>query len=171
MTNAPLTQDPAGFSAEIPADIAAALGDAEAPYSRPDAAERTLLAALDQAPDNPGVRIALYTFYFYTHRLEAAIPHGEACLAMAARVLGVPEDWRQVGPDSADFNAFDRPQRLYLKSLVAVGYCRARLGDVVGGEDMIRKAASLDPEDRVGAARLADLVARGGTDEDEDEDD
>jgi len=160
--------DPAALSAEIPPDVLALLHEAEAPYTRPEEAEATLVAAMAQAPDNPALRIAIYTFYVYTHRLEKAIPHAEACLAMAARALGVPEDWRQVAPDSTDFTIFERPQRLYLKSLVALGYCHARLGDLLGGEAILRKAASLDSNDRVGAGRLADLVARGAIQDEEE---
>jgi tetratricopeptide (TPR) repeat protein len=165
-----MTYDIEAFKSDIPADILAILGDAEAAYSDPDQAERALLAALERAPDNLALRIATYTFYFYANRLDEAEPHAEACLAMAATALGVPSDWRLVGPDSARFDGVERPQRVYLKSLVALGYCRARLGDVEGGETLLRKAASLDPEDRVGAARLADVVARGGLDDEDDED-
>jgi tetratricopeptide (TPR) repeat protein len=163
-----MTYNIEAFKADIPADILAILGDAEAAHSDPDRAERALHAALEQAPDNLALRIATYTFYFYANRLRDAEPHAEACLAIAARALGVPEDWRRVGPDSAGFGGFERPQRVYLKSLVALGYCRARLGDLEGGEAVLRKAASLDPTDRVGAAHLAEVVARGGVD-DEDE--
>lgn len=163
-----MTYDIEALSADIPADIEALLGDAEAAYGDPDKAEKALRAALEKEPDNLALRVATYTFYFYANRLRDAMPHAEACLAMAGDALGVPRDWRLVGPESASFSGFERPQRVYLKSLVALGYCRARLGDVEGAETLLRKAASLDPEDRVGAGRLADVVARGGI---EDEDD
>lgn len=163
-----MTYDIESLKADIPADVQTILGDAETPYEDPDRAEQALCAALEKAPDNLGLRIAAYTFYFYANRLSEAMPHAEACLAMAASALGVSEDWRLVGPESAPFSGFDRPQRVYLKSLVALGYCRARLGDVEGAETILRKAASLDPADRVGAGRLADVVARGGIDEEDD---
>lgn len=165
-----MLEDPAALSAELPPEVLAVLGDAEAPYTRPDEAEAALVAAVAQAPDNLALRIAIYTFYFYVQRLDKAIPHAEACLGMAARALGVPEDWRQVDHGSSDFTSFERPQRVYLKALVALGYCRARLGDLLRGEEMLRKAASLDADDRVGAARLATVVARGGIDDQDDED-
>lgn len=159
------------FKADIPDGISALLGGASAPSSNAAEAERALNAALETAPDSLGLRIAAYTFYIYANRPREAIPHAEACLALAAEALGVPADWRLVGPDSAPFGELERPQRVYLKSLVAIGYCRARLGDVDGAEMLLRKAASLDPGDRAGAAALADLIARhrnAGEADDED---
>lgn len=158
------------FDVTVPPRIQALLADADAAYSDPGRAERAFQAALAEAPDNLGLRIATYTFYFYANRLAEALPHAEACLVLTARTLGVAEDWRQVGPGDAAFTGFEGPQRTYLKTLVAIGYCRARLGDLDGAKAILRHAACLDPEDRVNAARLADLVARGGLDPDDDED-
>lgn len=154
-----MTYDIEAFRADIPDDILALLGKGEDEMDRAEQDAR-LQAAVAAAPDNLPLRIAAYAFYFYASRLQEAIPHGEACLAIAARALGVPEDWRQVGPASADFSSVERPQRTYLKSLYALGYCQARLGEDELAEAMLRKAASLDPEDQVGASELADLVAR-----------
>jgi len=163
-----MTYDIKAFEDDIPLEVQAILGDAEAAYGDPDKAEKALHAALAKAPDNLALRVALYTFHFSAIRLRDAIPHAEACLAMAGDALGVPRDWRLVGPESASFSGLERPQRVYLKSLVALGYCRARLGDVEDAEALLCKAASLDPEDRVGAGRLAEVVARGGVDDDDD---
>jgi tetratricopeptide (TPR) repeat protein len=158
------------FETDMPEEIRAILRDAEAPYTRADEAQAALRAAVAHAPDNLALRIAAYTVCVYANRLHDAIPHAETCLAIAGRALGLPEDWRLVGPDSADFSGLERMPRVYLKSLLALGYCRARLGDRTGGEELLRKAASLDPpHDRIGAAALADLIARGGAREDEEE--
>lgn len=166
-----MTFDMDAFKTEMPAEILALLGDAENPYSNFEQSEAVLRAAVEKAPDNLALRIATYTFYFYANRMHEAIPHAEVCLGMAARALGIPEDWRQVGPDSADFSGLEQSQRVYVKSLMALGFCRARIGDLAEGEALLRKAASLDPQDRIGAAALADLIARGGVpDKDEDED-
>ncbi|MBK8176172.1 MAG: hypothetical protein IPK66_13205 [Rhodospirillales bacterium] len=165
-----MTFDIESLKADIPADILAMLGDAESPYSQFERAERALQAAVERAPDSLALRMATYSFYYYANRLQEAIPHAEACLAIAAGALGLPGDWRLVSPDSACFGALERPQRVYLKSLVALGYCRARLGDREGGAELLRKAASLDPQDQIGAAPLADLVAHGGMRDEDDED-
>lgn len=110
---------------------------------------------------------AAYKFFFYANRLDQALPHAEACLAMAGDALALPRNWCVVTSDSARFAGFDRPQRIYLQSLIAIGYCRARLGDTESGEALLRQAARLDPQDRMGAGRLADVVARGGIDDEE----
>lgn len=165
-----MNDDGEALKADIPAEILAILGKAEAPYTDAAQAEHALQAAVEQAPDNLELRSAAYSFYFYANRLHEAIPHAEACLAIAANALGVPADWRLVSPDSAVFSGFERPQRMYLRSLVALGYCRARLGDREAGAALLRKAASLDPQDRIGAADLANLVARAGSQDEDDED-
>ncbi len=165
----PTTDELDAFETDLPEDIRALLADADAALSRPEAAQRAFDTALALAPDNLSLRIAAYTFYFYSHRLEEAIPHAEACLALAGEALGLPADWRRVDRESADFAGFERPQRVYLKSLVALGYCRARLGELAAGEALLRHAASLDPQDRVGAGRLADVVAGGGIDDDDED--
>lgn len=165
-----MTDDIDVLDADIPDDARAVLGDAEAAYEDPDRADRAIRKAVACAPDNLNLRIAAYTFYFYANRYADAVGHAEACLALAAKALGQPADWRRVDTGTADFSGFGRPQRVYLKSLVALGYCKARLGDLDGGEAILRAAARFDPEDRVKAGRLADVIARGGADPDDEDD-
>ncbi len=155
------------FTTDMPEDVLAILRNAEASDGTPEQTEQALQAALVHAPDSLPLRIATYAFYFYANRLEEAIPHAEACLTMAATALGVPVDWREVSPESAEFGGFDRPQRVYLKSLVALGFCHARLGQRDDGVAILRKAASLDPQDQLGAALMADVIARGIVDDDD----
>ncbi len=164
-----MTNDIDVLDADIPDDIRAILGDAEAAYSDPHRADQAICEAVDHAPDNLSVRIAAYTFYFYVKRYADAIGHAEACLTIAAKALGQPADWRRVNTETADFSGFGRPQRVYLKSLVAIGYCKARLGDLEGGEAILRAVARFDPQDHVGAGRLADVIARRGVDPEDDE--
>lgn len=154
-----MTYDIDAFKADIPDDILALLGEGEDDMEQ-DEQDKRMQAAIAAAPDNLPLRIAAYSFYFYANRLKEALPHGEACLAIAARALGVPEDWQQVTSESADFASVERPQRTYLKSLYALGYCQARLGEGELGEAMLRKVASLDSENQVAAGELADLIAR-----------
>ena len=155
------------LEADIPPEALAVLADARDAYSERGKAEAALHAALELAPDNLALRVAAYKFFFYANRLDQALPHAEACLAMAGDALALPRNWCVVTSDSARFAGFDRPQRIYLQSLIAIGYCRARLGDTESGEALLRQAARLDPQDRMGAGRLADVVARGGIDDEE----
>ncbi len=166
-----MTFDIDAFKADMPADVLAILDSADAPYSRPEAAEPALQAAVQKAPDNLALRIASYAFYFYANRLHEAIPHAEACLAIAARALGVAEDWRLVDRSSADFSDPARPQRVYLKSLFALGFCRARLGDVETALPILHKVASLDAKDELGSKTLIGFLQRGGASAESDGDD
>ena len=78
-------------------------------------------------------------------------------------------DWRAVRPQDADFSTLEIKPRRYLQSLIAWGYCRARLGDLAGGREALVKAATLDQDDKFGAARLIAALDRGVQPQDEDE--
>lgn len=148
---------------------AAALGlleGARAARTAPEASEAAVLAALDLAPDDLAVRMAAYKFYFYNSRLAEALPHAAWVIVHAARVLGLADDWRRVEPGAADFHTLEKGPRLFLQSLLAWGYCKARLGDLAVGLEAMERVAALDPLDRFGAARLAEVVRREGRDDD-----
>ncbi|MBL8573189.1 MAG: hypothetical protein JNM13_05890 [Hyphomicrobiaceae bacterium] len=124
-------------------------------------AEIAVRAAVEQAPDDLAVRMGAYKFYFYNHRLEEALPHAGVCLRLAATDLGVAPDWRVVRPGDAAFDTLEKPPRLYLQCLVALGYVHARLGHESEARALLGKVAELDPKDRFGAARLIEIVTTG----------
>jgi hypothetical protein len=140
----------------------AILEGARAARTDPKTSERAVIAAVGMAPDDLDVRIGAYKFYFYNARLVEALPHAEAVLGMAARRLNVAADWRQVRATDRDFSSLDKPERLFMQSLVALAYCRARVGDIDEGLVGLSKAAELDPLDRFGARRLMEVIRRGG---------
>lgn len=144
----------------------AVLEGARAARTAPQESEAAVTAALALAPDDPAVRIGAYKFYFYEARLAEALPHADWVVAHAARALGLPPDWRTVAPGSAAFDTFEPAPRLFLQSLVAWAYCKARTGDLESGLEALAKVVDLDPADRFGAARLAEVVRRGGRDDD-----
>jgi hypothetical protein len=145
----------------------AVLEGARAARTEPEQSEAAVLAALALAPDDLAVRMGAYKFYFYNSRLAEALPHAAWTIVHAARALGLPEDWRTVAPGSAAFDTLDKGPRLFLQSLLAWGYCAARTGDLATGIEAMTKVAALDPRDRFGAARLAEVVRREGRDDDE----
>lgn len=126
------------------------------------AAETAVIRAVEQAPDDLQVRMGAYKFYFYNHRLAEALPHAGACLRLAARALGVAPDWRVVRAADAGFDTLDKPPRLYLQCLVALGYVQARLGATDEARALLGKVAELDARDRFGAGRLIDIINAGG---------
>lgn len=145
----------------------ATLEGARAARTAPEISEAAVLAALALAPDDLAVRMAAYKFYFYGARLAEALPHAAWTVAHAARALALPEDWRRIEPGSAAFDTLDEGPRLLLQSLLAWGYCKARLGELADGIEAMTKVAALDPHDRFGAARLADVVRREGRDDED----
>ncbi|MDK9696674.1 MAG: hypothetical protein OEL76_09800 [Siculibacillus sp.] len=159
-----------GEAAEADAASAALalLEGARAARSDPETSETAVLAALALAPDDLDVRIGAYKFYFYNSRLREALPHAAWTIAHAARALGLPEDWRKVEPGAAAFDTLDEGPRLFLQSLLAWGWCKARLGDLAEGIEAMTRVARLDPHDRFGAARLAEVVRREGRDDADD---
>lgn len=143
----------------------AALGGARAARTDTATSERAVREAVALAPDDLDVRIGAYKFYFYNARLPEALPHAEAVLQMAARRLNIATDWRQVRPDDRDFSSLETPERLFMQSLVAWAYCKARVGAIEDGLAALAQAAALDPLDRFGARHLAAVIRRGGVEE------
>lgn len=147
------------LEADIPSAAKEALAAAQNPYTAKKEAETALKKALEIAPDNLSLQMAAYKFYYYASDMTNAAHHAGVCLTMAAEVLQLPRDWKQVTSTSVDFDTFDRAQRVYLQSLMALGYCHARLGDKALSLELLEKAASLDPKDRLGAKRLAEVIS------------
>lgn len=124
--------------------------------------------ALALAPEDMRARMGAYKFYLYNHRLDQAAIHAEWLLGRFADDLGVARDWRAVAPASAGFASLDFAPRRYLQALIALGYCRARGGDLTGGREMLAKAQRLDREDRFGAGRLLAVLDRQGRAEEDE---
>lgn len=129
------------------------------------AAEALLRDAVSLAPDHPASYIGLYRFYFYRHRLEEALAVGQASLALAARLNRLPEDWRDVRSDQADFRGWDPLPRFYLFVLKGCAYLNLRLGRQALGSDMLARLAALDPEDKLGGGVLSAVLERFGKDD------
>ncbi|HVI52066.1 MAG TPA: hypothetical protein VM661_12705 [Candidatus Sulfotelmatobacter sp.] len=157
------------YGGDLPAEAERALHQAGLAWADEISAEGHIREALALAPDHLAPRLGAYKFYFYRHRLADALPHAEACLAHAARRLGVGDDWRAVTAEQADFAEIDGDARFYLFSLMACGYLAVRLGRRDEGEVILSKVAALDPKDRLGAASLLAHLAKGGNDDEDEE--
>lgn len=133
---------------------------------RSDEARQHLLRALEGAPDRLEVHVACYRFHFYRNDLQAALSFAERCLALSARRLGLPEDWRQVRPGDAAFH--DHPlARFFLHALKAYGYICLRLGRNAEARTALAKLMGLDPADRFGGHFLLTMAENGGPDHDQ----
>ena len=149
----------------LPEPARAALAAAAEAWSDDTVAEAQIGLALAAAPDHLAARVAAYKFYFYKNRLSDAAPLALWCVEWAATRLGLPADWRWVGPGSAglgaEFAVAPLP-RFFLFSLKAYGYVMARQGAVAEGRAAVAKVVELDPRDVVGAGRLLAVIDRGG---------
>lgn len=151
---------------DAPRDAFDILEGARAARSEPERSEAAVLAALQAAPDDRAVRMGAYKFYFYAGRLAEAVPHAAWCVADGARALAISPDWRGLAPGSVPCAGYEKAPRFFVQSLVALGYCRARIGEIEAGLEALRKAAEIDPTDTFGVRRLIAVIERGGLDED-----
>jgi hypothetical protein len=155
------------FERPLPAPVAALIEQASDLYGEDaDAAEQCLLRAQSLAPDDLTVLVALYRFFFYRHRCEAALDVAERCIVITARELGIDEDWRLL--DDARFgHAVQQSMpltRFLLMALKGAGYLLLRLDRPADARERLAKAVAFDSKDRLGAAVLLrwaeDAVAR-----------
>ncbi|WP_395666759.1 hypothetical protein [Methylocella sp.] len=144
------------------------LREAGAAYHQGDLAETLLFEALDAAPGHPAVLIGLYRFYFYKGRLNEALGVAKTCLAKSLAGLGLPDDWRAVRPEDADFGSFAAVlPRFFAFTLKGYAYLNMRIGEIEAGREAVRKLLELDPTDKVGAGLLLDVADRMGADDED----
>lgn len=148
-------------------EVDADLRQAAANYHLDEVAEAYLNQAFSRAPEHPAVHIALYRFYFYKNRLREALAVAQRCLVKAAADIGVPEDWRNVTPQHAEFSTYAAAPRFYLFTLKGCAYLHMRLGELEQGEALVAKLLELDPADKLGGSVLRGVLARVGQDDDE----
>lgn len=170
MNSTPARHDEAGLSFDdaalgrgLPPEVEAVILHAGRLPHAPDEAEMLLRQARAMAPLHPAPLIALYRFHFYGHRLREALAVAQEALAVARQALG-PSFGRV--PPTAEQARFDAAVRFYLFTLKGHAYLSLRLGDEATGRQALDELRRLDPQDYVGGAVLAQVLARQGLDED-----
>lgn len=156
--------DDAALGHGLPAPVEALIARAGQLRHRPHEAEPLLLEARRAAPRHPATLIALYRFYFYGHRLADARALAVEALAVAREALG--PDFGSAPPSETQAR-FDASVRFYLFALKGYAYLSLRLGELDDGRAALIELRRLDPQDRVGGAVLAQVLARLGRDADE----
>ncbi len=124
---------------------------------RPAQALPLLEQARAAAPRHPAPLIALYRFHFYGHALAEARAAGEDALAIARTALG--PDFGDV-PPTDEAARDDAAVRFYLFTLKGLAYLNLRLGALDEARLMLGELRRLDPQDHVGGALLAQVLAR-----------
>lgn len=109
------------------------------------------------APRHPAPVIALYRFYFYGHELALARAAGEDALAIARNALGPNFGDEPPGDDAVQGDA---AVRFYLFTLKGLAYLNLRLDDFEEARLLLGELRRLDPQDRLGGALLAQVLAR-----------
>jgi len=165
-TDLALGFDDAALGRGLPVEVEALIVQAGAMRDAPQQAEALLQRARRLAPRHPAPLIALYRFHFYGHRLEPARDVALQALAVASEALGpgfgrVPPTLPQARHDAA--------VRFYLFTLKGLAYLSLRLGDGVAGRAALAELRRLDPHDCVGGAVLAEVLARQGRSDDDDD--
>jgi len=136
------------------------LDQAAEAYGQP-AAETLLQRAYELEPAHPMVLVARYRFFYYQHRLAAALEVAEQVLRVFAQRLQWPDHWRDLSPALLGTDAAERMNliRFYLLALKGAGFLELRLGQHAAAIMRLEKVLALDEQDRLGAGALL-AVAR-----------
>ena len=151
--------EPFHFANNLPPATREKLKEVFAHWNESEKSEAMVREIIDDAPDTLGVRIVAYRFYFYRRRSREAAHWALACLDWLTRRLNLPDDWRQVTPEMADFSHWHAYTRLWLQSLTAYSYNMARLGCEEETLAALDKVETLDPAGKLGAPRLRHVFA------------
>ncbi len=138
-------------------EISALLEQAAGEYAEGEP-EPLLLRAFFLAPDNLGVLVALYRFYYYQHRLQDALVVADHALRASGRRLGFPEDWRELDLKHLENSQAMSLARFYLLALKGRAYLLLRQDRLEEGERILDKLMALDSEDRLGCSVLKNVL-------------
>ena len=147
------------FEESLPEEVSRLLDAAAESYGE-EGSELLLLQAFLREPESLTVLVALYRYYFYQHRLHDALHVADQAMHVSGRALGLPGSWTELAPAGFDNQAAGNVtmSRFYLFALKGAGYMTMRLGSLDAGAAMLRKVRELDPEDRMGASVLLNVV-------------
>ncbi len=128
-------------------------------------AEQLLEEAERVAPTHVAVIVAQYRYRLYKHRFAEAETYAARCLSLASSGLGLPDDYRIVTGEHADFTASDARVRFWLFALQAWGYVLLRCGRHADGQRALAKVVELDRNDQTKTRVLVDVIARADLEE------
>lgn len=147
------------FEEKLPDEVTQMLDAAAESYGE-EGAEMLLLRAFLRSPSSLTVLVALYRYYFYQHRLRDALAVADRAMQESGWRLALPAGWPELTAKSFDRQAAAHVtmSRFYLFALKGAGYMNMRIGKLDLGAAMLRKVRELDPEDRLGASVLLDVI-------------
>ncbi|WP_211238029.1 tetratricopeptide repeat protein [Derxia gummosa] len=148
----------------LPPDVQNLIEEGGRLWQQPEQAHALLIKARELAPEHPATLIALYRFYFYSHRLAEC--REIAKIALATSRYAVQSNYDPVA-DARD----NVPARFYLFCLKGFAYLNLRLGEFDAARVALDELRLLDPKDVVGGSLLAIVLNRYESGEDEYDDD
>lgn len=148
------------FGGDVPPQVKA-LVDQVRTAETPERALALLWTAQVCAPDCPSLYYLLYKFYAtqadFEHAEEAALKG----LDVATEQAHLPDDWRTVTPQMADFMS-PGPARFWLFTLKALAFIRLRMKDLDSARIYLDKVHELDPQGGSGAGVIEALIKGSG---------
>jgi phage tail protein X len=144
------------FGGDVPESVKPLLDQARSAES-PEQVLALLLTAQISAPDSPSLYYLLYKFYARQADFKQAELIALKGLAVAAKQANLPDDWRTVTPDMADFTS-PGPARFWLFTLKALAFIRLRQNDPTSAAAYLSKVKQLDPEGGTGAGVVESLI-------------
>lgn len=143
------------FGGEVPPLVRRLLDEARG--TQTNEMEALLWTAHASAPDCLPVYYLLYKFHASKRQFDQAEKAAVRGIAAAARLAGLPADWRAVSADHADFAATG-PARFWLFSLKALAFIYLRSRRSEAARELIGKLGQLDPDHGLGGEVIAALL-------------
>lgn len=144
------------FGGDVPPHVKHLVEDART-AATPARALALLWTAQLCAPQCPSLYYLLYKFYARHADYEQAEQAALKGLDIAAEQAGLPDDWRVVQGDMADFMS-PGPARFWLFTLKALAFIRLRQQDVESARLYLGKVQELDPDGGIGAGVIEALI-------------
>lgn len=129
-------------------------------------AEPLLLRAFALEPENLSVLVALYRFYYYQHRYEAAIDVAYQAMTVTAPMIAFPDHWSEISSRDLAAGVMESftMVRFYLLALKGCAYLHLRLNKIEQGVRMLNKVIEMDSKDRLGAKVLLQAMGPAAID-------
>lgn len=149
------------FGGEVPPQVKHLVEEARK-ATTPERALALLWTAQVCAPECPSLYYLLYKLHAQGADFEQAELAALKGLDVAAEQAHLPDDWRAVTGEMADFMA-PGPARFWLFTLKALAFIRLRRQDLVSAQLYLDKVLQLDPLGGTGALVIEALIkgARG----------
>lgn len=147
------------FEAPLSAEVDTLLSQAASRFGEA-ASEQALLRAYFMEPEHLTVLVALYRYFYFTHRYRDALLVADRAIAVTASRLGLSPSWKDLSSKQLGKAAEQSMTltRFLLLALKGAGYLELRLDDPEGALARFEKVLETDAENRLGTAELAEMA-------------